>query len=156
MPDPQLQDISHTIQLAVAPVFLLSALGTILAVLSTRLGRIVDRARHLEGQPGSPLVREELEILRRRARLMQWAMTSATTAALMVCLLIAVAFLGFLTSTHLASLVAVMFIAALSGFVIALTFFLREVLMAIATLRIEIPAHLPADPPPAASPERGS
>jgi hypothetical protein len=147
MPDPQLQDISHTIQLAVAPVFLLSALGTILSVLSTRLGRIVDRARHIEGQPGGPAVREELLILRRRARLMQWAMTSATTAALMVCLLIAVAFLGFLTSTRLASLVAVMFIAALSGFVIALTFFLREVLMAIATLRIEIPAHLPPPAP---------
>ena len=45
----QLADISHTIQVAVAPVFLLSALGTTLSVLTTRLGRIIDRARLLEG-----------------------------------------------------------------------------------------------------------
>ena len=46
----QLADITHTIQLAVAPVFLLSALGTVLSVLATRLGRIIDRARLLEAR----------------------------------------------------------------------------------------------------------
>lgn len=37
--------VSHVIQLAVAPVFLLSGVGAILAVLINRLGRIVDRYR---------------------------------------------------------------------------------------------------------------
>ena len=48
--DTQLQDITHTIQLAVAPVFLLTAIATTLSVLTTRLGRIVDRARRVEGR----------------------------------------------------------------------------------------------------------
>jgi len=45
--DQTISDISHVIQLSVAPVFLLTSIGTILGVLSTRLARIVDRARAL-------------------------------------------------------------------------------------------------------------
>ena len=40
--------VAHAIQLAVAPVFLLSAIGAILAVMTNRLSRIIDRARILE------------------------------------------------------------------------------------------------------------
>jgi hypothetical protein len=40
--------VAHAIQLAVAPVFLLSGIGAILAVMTNRLGRIIDRARVLE------------------------------------------------------------------------------------------------------------
>jgi hypothetical protein len=41
--------ITHAIQLAVAPVFLLSAVATLLGVLTGRLGRAVDRRRHHAG-----------------------------------------------------------------------------------------------------------
>jgi len=41
-------DVTRLIQLAVAPVFLLTAVGTIIGVLSNRLGRAVDRSRTLE------------------------------------------------------------------------------------------------------------
>jgi Protein of unknown function (DUF2721) len=40
--------VAHAIQLAVAPVFLLTGIGAILAVMTNRLGRIIDRARVLE------------------------------------------------------------------------------------------------------------
>jgi len=40
--------VAHAIQLAVAPVFLLSGIGAILVVITNRLGRIIDRARVLE------------------------------------------------------------------------------------------------------------
>ena len=40
--------ISHAIQLAVAPVFMLTAIGGLIGALATRLGRIIDRARDLE------------------------------------------------------------------------------------------------------------
>ncbi len=38
-------DVAHSIQLAVAPVFLLSAVGVVLTVLTNRMTRIIDRAR---------------------------------------------------------------------------------------------------------------
>jgi hypothetical protein len=40
--------VAHAIQLAVAPVFLLTGIAAILAVMTNRLGRIIDRARVLE------------------------------------------------------------------------------------------------------------
>lgn len=43
-----INDVAHVIQLAVAPVFLLTGVGAILSVLVNRLGRVVDRFRVLE------------------------------------------------------------------------------------------------------------
>lgn len=154
--ETHLQDITHTIQLAVAPVFLLTALGTTLAVLTTRLGRIVDRARRLEAridaEPGlesRPALVEELRQLIVRARLIHWALTAGTSAAILVCLLIAVAFLGYLFGVELGSGVAILFILAISAYVAALLCFLREIYLAIGSLRFALPpeARLDEDRP---------
>jgi hypothetical protein len=50
MGDLEISPVAHVIQLSVAPVFLLSGVGAILAVMTNRLGRIIDRARWLEAQ----------------------------------------------------------------------------------------------------------
>ena len=150
--ETQLQDISHTIQLAVAPVFLLTAIGTTLGVLTTRLGRIVDRARRVEGRLAAVApaeagpIREELGILSRRTRLIHWALTSGTAAAILVCLLIAVAFVGYLFGAHVGAGVAILFILALGAYVGALLCFLREIFMAIGTLRFSLPSEARDDP----------
>jgi hypothetical protein len=137
-------DIARVIQLSVAPVFLLTALGTMLSVLSGRLARIVDRARVLADRRAklAPEERgtheEEIRILMRRRRLVNHAITSGTTAALLVCLLIASAFVGYLIRADLSSFLAVLFIAAMAAFVAALLFFLREILIAVAMIRIDV------------------
>ena len=138
----QLTELAHTIQLAVAPVFLLTALGTLLAVLSGRLSRIVDRARwlidRLQGLDhgvAKPLV-DELALLGRRRMLVNYALGSATLAALFVCLLIALAFLGFMLKANFSLLIAGLFIAAMSAFITALLLFLREVLIATANITL--------------------
>ncbi len=144
----QLEDITRTIQLAVAPVFLLSAIGTMLAVLSTRLGRIVDRARRLEAKDADQLEPRgervvELKQLERRARMIYYALTLGVSAAGTVCLLIGVAFVGYLLNTNLSLLVAVLFIVAVALFMAALMFFLREVFGAVAQLRFSLPPEVP-------------
>jgi Ni/Fe-hydrogenase subunit HybB-like protein len=145
MSESLLQGITHTIQLAVAPVFLLTALGTTLSVLTNRLSRIVDRARRVEARlPGEEgAARDaslgELRMLEARVRLVYWAITLATAAALLVCLLIAVAFLGYLFSAGVATMMAILFVAAMACYVGALVYFLREVFGAIATMRFAIP-----------------
>ena len=129
-------DVAHVIQLSVAPVFLLTATGTILGVLSTRLGRIVDRSRVLKDRLGglAPELRapldQELALLLRRRHLVNMAITSSTCAALMVAGVIASAFLGFLLSWKVAGAIAVLFILAMLFLVVALLLFLREVLIA--------------------------
>jgi hypothetical protein len=143
-----LQDITHTIQLAIAPVFLLTALGTTLSMFATRLGRIVDRARRVEARlrDESGAIREgssrELRLLETRVRLIHWALTLGTSSALLVCLLIAIGFLGYLFGAGVGPVVAVLFIAAMAAYVGALLCLLREVGIAIATLRFGTAAAL--------------
>ena len=45
--EPHILDISHVIQLSVAPVFLLTGIATLINAMNARLGRIVDRRRHV-------------------------------------------------------------------------------------------------------------
>lgn len=124
--------IQHVIQLAVAPVFLLSSLGTFLGVLSTRLGRIVDRARVLsEQRAASDLSALELDLLARRRRLVNRAITFATMAALLVCVLIASAFVGSVVTIDVSRAVAVLFVLAMCAFIVSLVTFLTEVLVSV-------------------------
>jgi hypothetical protein len=129
-------DIPHAIQLAIAPVFLLSALGTILGVLSTRLARIVDRTRRvLELRDAAPETHRqpherELRVLDTRRKLVNTAIAAGTVAALCVCVLIAIAFVGTLVNRSPATIVAGLFVLAMLAFITALVQFLREVIAA--------------------------
>src|SRR5207247_9056036 len=100
-------EISGVIQLVVAPVFLLTAVGTIIAALNIRLGRAVDRRRELEGmlarmsQAELPSAREELQTIARRMRDVYFSILFAVISALFVCLLISTAFLAAIFTTDL-------------------------------------------------------
>ena len=160
LPTNQLEDITHTIQLAVAPVFLLTAIGTTLSVLAGRLARLVDRARVLEnhfhtvGKEDQDRSLRELSVLKDRAHMINLALTAGVGSALAVCLLITVAFFGYLTQSNLGQLVAVLFIFAMALFMFALVNFLREIFGSLLSLRIGMttvehpPEQAPAAPAP--------
>jgi len=134
-------DIARLIQLAIAPVFLLTAVGTMIGVLSTRLGRAVDRSRTLEDrlrqmQPeGQKLAREELAVLSRRVRLVYGAIVLAVICALFVGLLIAVAFVDAFIEFDLSKFIGMMFIGAMVAFILSLLVFLREIFLAVTSAR---------------------
>ena len=139
---PGITGVAHAIQLAVAPVFLLSGIGAMLAVLTSRLSRIIDRGRTLETQlPARPpdaaaRVRAELATLSRRAQLISRAITLCTVTAMLVCTVIATLFLGAFASFDASMPVALFFVAAMVAFFAGLLFFLREIFIATANLRI--------------------
>jgi len=132
-------DVTRLIQLAVAPVFLLTAVGTIIGVLSTRLGRVVDRSRTLEERlrqltpEGQKAVREELNTLSRRGRLVYASITLAVICALFVGLLIAVAFVDAFVTLDLSKFIGLLFIGAMLAFILALMVFLREIYLAVTS-----------------------
>ena len=134
-------DVARLIQLAVAPVFLLTAVGTIIGVLSTRLGRVVDRSRLLEDrlrqlQPeGQRAARGELELLSRRVRLVYASMVLAVVCALFVGLLIAVAFVDAFIVIDMSKFIGLLFIAAMLAFILCLMVFLREIFLAVTNAR---------------------
>ena len=137
-------DVTRLIQLAIAPVFLLTAVGTIIGVLSNRLGRAVDRSRSLEDrlrqlQPeGQKAARQELELLSRRVRLVYASMTLAVICALFVGLLIAVAFVDAFIAIDLSKFIGLLFIGAMTSFIVALMVFLREIFLAVAMARSQM------------------
>ncbi|MBS0376598.1 MAG: DUF2721 domain-containing protein [Proteobacteria bacterium] len=139
--------IAHSIQLSVAPVFLLSGIGVLLNVLTSRLARVVDRARPLEEQheaadPAQAAeLRERLRWLAHRARLMNTAITLGTVSALLVAVVVALLFASAFASFNLAAPVAGLFVAAMAALVGALLAFLIEVRVATHTLRIGPPAR---------------
>jgi len=135
-------DISHAIQLAVAPVFLLTAIGAMLGVMTNRLGRVIDRARLLEGRlentsgEDAAALHSHLIILSRRAKLINLAITFCTMTALLVCSVIAVLFFGSFVHFDISAPVAILFILAMILLVMGLLWFLREVFLATSSLRI--------------------
>jgi hypothetical protein len=141
-PVARIADIAHTIQLAIAPVFLLTGVAAILGVLSNRLGRIIDRARLLEDRllhastEDASHLHVELQILARRARLVYRAIALSTTCALLVCIVIATLFGAALFDMRITQPIAALFIAAMVALIGALMTFLREVFYATASLRI--------------------
>ena len=132
--EPHLTDIARVIQLAVAPVFLLTAIATLISAMNTRLGRIVDRRRVIQTrlkESDQPESRSELAKLARRTRLVYYSIFCAVFAALLVCLVVAGAFLGALIAFNLSRMVATLFIAAMLAIIAALGLFLREIYLAV-------------------------
>jgi len=134
--------MARVISLAVAPVFLLTGIMALVNVLAVRLGRIIDRARQLEqlltvpAEMQPPKLHEDLKALRRRARYVNNGITLSVASALLVCVVIVVIFVGSLIEVDVASSVATLFIVSMIALIGALLFFLREILIATATVKI--------------------
>ena len=135
-------DIAHAIQLALAPVFLLSGIAAFLGVLTSRLARVVDRARNVERELRQSLVpdpnaaREQLRVMARRSRYINIAITLATIAGLLIALVVALLFSSTLAPLKLAASVGVMFVLSMLSLVGAFLSFLIEVRIAITALKI--------------------
>lgn len=134
--------IATTIQLALAPVFALVAIGNIMNILSTRLGRIVDRSRLLverhaetEGSEHDEIVRE-IRLIDRRIHLIGRAILLLVLAGLSIGLTVVLLFIEDFAGVDLKLLVATTFVLALALLMSALLLFLRETREATASLRI--------------------
>ncbi|MBS0307581.1 MAG: DUF2721 domain-containing protein [Proteobacteria bacterium] len=146
----KVDDVTHVIQLAVAPVFLLTGVGTIISVLTNRLSRIVDRVRVLEerlalcgtreetrdeARENAVRARTELELLSQRMRLIYFGMTAEVCCGLLVGVIIAIAFIDAFLTINLSRLIALLFVLAMLAFIGGLMMFLREIFLAVRSTR---------------------
>jgi hypothetical protein len=140
--ESQVVAIGHVIQLAVAPVFLLTGVSALLGVLTNRLARIIDRARTLEDRSGHESesqqnrIHAELRFLSQRARRINTAISLCTLCALLICAVIVALFVGAFLSTDVSMVIGVIFTAAMLALFTALVSFLREIHIATRSLRI--------------------
>jgi len=135
-------DIARLIQIAVAPVFLLAGIGGMLAVLTGRLNRIVDRGRAIEKEMlvASDMRQAEIHTefarLACRARWISRAIMLASLSGLIVCVLIVALFVGDVFTIGLARVIALLFVLAMLSLSAAFLYFLREIFYATTRLRI--------------------
>ena len=127
-----ISNVANAIQLAVAPVFLLTGIGAILTVMAHRLARIVDRFRALvsSGDESQAKKNKEMEVLSRRSRWVHWAISLNTTAALLICMVIASLFIGTELRLDSSRVVSLLFIMAMLALICGLLCFLREIHLA--------------------------
>jgi hypothetical protein len=141
---PDVSDLAKAIQLAMAPVFLLTGVAALLSVMTGRLARIIDRGRAFaEGSVSfvsqdDVLIVLERQTLEPRRRLTSVAITATTIAALFVCMVIAGLFVEVMLETPLRWAISAFFAASMFALVVGLAFFLREVHLAMRTVRIAV------------------
>ncbi|MGC6329369.1 DUF2721 domain-containing protein [Rhizorhabdus sp. FW153] len=138
-----LNDIAHTIQLAMAPCFLLTAIGAILNMLTGRLGRVVDRSRWIEQNftpRDDPRHKHQVQQLRWIDERMRWAnraLILCTISAVLICIVIAGLFIAVLLDLAVGHAMSIVFILAMLLLTGGLGMFLHEVRIAVHATRIQ-------------------
>lgn len=144
MTSTRLSALIPVLQVAVAPVILISGVGLLLLSLTNRFGRAVDRARHLrrELRAGSATDRRHLTDqvgnLYRRARLIQASIVLATASVLFAALLIVTLFVEALLKWESAFGITLLFVLCLISLISALIAFILDIRLSLAALKIEL------------------
>lgn len=149
---PDLGTVNHGIQLAVAPVFLLTAVSGMIAAGAGRLARIIDRARHVENRLEAGGIEEaravrmyaELDQLRQRGWLVNACIALLTLCAMLIGSTIMLLFLGQTTEFQMLVIASICFLGGIVCFLLALMCFLTETMLATRLLRFARP--LPVKP----------
>lgn len=131
---PEISDIAHVVQMAVAPVFLLTGVGAILSVLTTRMGRVIDRAHRIDtfidDGKNADHYAPELQALRQRLGIIHLAITLCSLSAFLVCAVVFTIFVGTYIDIPIGRVIAFLFAAAMVMLIGALGLFMLEVQIA--------------------------
>lgn len=136
--------IAHTIQLVMAPVFMVAGIAGLLNLLAMRLNRVVDRSRALASEftaaddPMHDRQVWELRILDRRIRIVNRAIQLCTASAIAICLVVAGLFIAALADLNVGRWIALAFILSMLLLITGLGYFLLEIRLALFTIRVPV------------------
>lgn len=135
--------IAHTIQIALAPSFLLTAIAAILTLLTSRLGRTVDRSRWIEehyapkGAAQHDYQVAQLRLIDERMKYANRALVLCGLSGMLVCVVIAGLFLAALFNFALGQMMAIAFVVAMLLLIAGLVLFLLEIRIAVEMTRVQ-------------------
>jgi hypothetical protein len=139
-----LGELVPLLQVAVGPVILISGVGLLLLSLTNRFARAVDRSRHLirdmreAGEPDRRHLKGQIEVLYRRARLIQVAIIFGATSALFAALLIITLFLAALLAWQSALALSVFFVGCVLTLIGSLVTFIVEIHLSLRAFKLEM------------------
>jgi uncharacterized protein involved in cysteine biosynthesis len=129
---PETLSIAQEIQLSVAPVFMLTAIAALLALLFNRMSQTQDQIRALgelpegEGTMAKP-DKAASRVLAARVSRIQWAIRCNVTAAILICAVVVSIFISDYLVPDLSNLIAALFIAAMALLAAGFILLLRDV-----------------------------
>ncbi|MBO9669661.1 MAG: DUF2721 domain-containing protein [Sphingobium sp.] len=128
----EVSQVAHTIQLAVAPVFLLAGIVAFINVCASRLARVIDRARAVEqrvvmtiGAEHDRLI-DEIRVLDLRIKVVNRAILLSVLSSLLVCAVVILLFASSLLDVNLGTLIALLFIGSMLSIGSAFAIFIYE------------------------------
>jgi hypothetical protein len=143
-----LGELISRLQVAVGPVILISGVGLLLLSLTNRFGRAVDRSRQLihemreAGEPDRRHLRDQIQVLYRRARLIQISIilgaTSVLFAALLIITLFFTALMKWESAVILGPLASVFFVGCLLTLIGAIVTFILDIHLSLKALKLEM------------------
>lgn len=134
--------VAATIQISIAPVFLLAGIAGILNVLVGRMARVVDRARKLEQlhpvSTGAEHERHvwELRLIDRRLSVINTSIWLCVASAIAICLVVALLFGAEIVHLDIGVVVAAAFIASMLLLTAGLVAFLVEVRLSVQAVHV--------------------
>jgi hypothetical protein len=148
-----LTELIPLLQVAIGPVILISGVGLLLLSLTNRFGRAADRSRQLisdmraAGAHDRRHLRSQVDVLYRRARLIQISIILAASSVLCAALLVITLFFAALMRWDNTILVSLLFIGCLLMLLASLLTFIIEIHLSLKALRIEMGEEPPSTTP---------
>ncbi len=139
-------ELMPVLQMAVGPVILISGVGLLLLSMTNRFARVIDRTRLLaqarRAAPSSEKARHEaqLNLLRRRARLLQRAIILAVFSLLGAAILVIAVFLAAWLQWNLGGPIVLVFLASMASLIASLLVFLRDLNLSLEAMNLDVDA----------------
>lgn len=138
----EFSEIVPVLQISISPVILISGVGLLLLSITNRYGRVIDRSRFLgdglrKSGEGCGHVWAQIQILRRRAKLLRASISFGVMAVLCAAVLIIGIFAGSVLHINPTAFVVVLFSACLVALIGSLVSFLRDVNLSLAALDLD-------------------
>lgn len=125
--------VQEIVRLSLAPAFLLAGIGAIMNVMMSRLIWVAERIERLEARmkgKDNPRALQELAWLRRRRALAQRAVMFSTSAALTICVVIALLFISAFIKPQIGTVTALAWIVTMALLISGLVYLVRETRLA--------------------------
>jgi Protein of unknown function (DUF2721) len=140
-----LDPVIHVIQSSLTPIFLLTAVASLLGVFTTRLARVSDQVKTLSatvesGGIDDVAIKRRLAFLRHRSHALEIAVILGSIAGACTCGTVLALFLSLLRARATSAILFTLFGAGILATIGALASFLAEVLVATRGIRADV-AH---------------
>ena len=138
-----LTNFTKFLQACITPVALISGVGLLLLTITNRIGRVVDRIRHLVAELDHPDVKRnkikanEIHILLRRGKILRNSIAWMLIGMISSCLIIPLLLIMSLFETPLIFIGNLLFVVSILSIFVSLVYFFQDVLLSLNAIRLE-------------------